>query len=346
MTPKLSICIATRNRAPYIGAALEALLPQCGPGVEIVVVDGASTDGTGDVVRALQARYPCIRYVFKEKNGGIDRDFDQSVVEAAGKYCWLMSDDDVLAPHAVRTVLRYLETAPALLIVNSELRDSELRVLIDPDRMRSKQDRVYAVSDFQRLFEEMSGYLSYIGAVVIRRDIWTAAPRDPYYGSFFVHVGVIFRDTLPAPVIAIAEPLVTVRFGNTQWRPREFEIRMVRWTELVANLPAVDEAVRGKTYRATPWTSTKSLFFYRAKGTYGWAQYAHWVRPRVSRIHDRLRGAAIALFPGVLANLVGLVFCSFRYQDSNVHFLDMKVSRFYLPNLLESMRKPAGRREG
>ena len=346
MTPRLSICIATRNRASVLGPALESLLKQCTDGVQIVVVDGASTDDTQQVVTRLQDRHDCIRYVRRERNGGIDRDFDQAVVEASGEYCWLMSDDDVLVPGAVAKIMAYLESGPSLLVVNSELRDSSLRTVIVPDRLRIGSDRTYARRETARLFEDMSAYLSYIGAVVIRREIWMARPRDPYYGSFFVHVGVIFGAPLPGVAIALAEPLIRVRFGNTQWRPKEFEIRMVRWTELISQLHQVDVQLRARLYPSAPWTSTKSLFFYRAKGTYGWHEYRAWVRPRARGLRDRLRGATIALFPGVAANLLGLLYCSLPYRDSNVHFLDMKVSRFYLPNLLESMRKPAGGREG
>jgi len=33
-----------------------------------------------------------------------------------------------------------------------------------------------------------------------------------------------------------------------------------------------------------------------------------------------------------IANLVGLIYCSFEYRDSNIHLLDMKASRYYYRN--------------
>ncbi len=47
----LSICIATYNRAEYIGETLESIIPQVTDEVEIVIVDGASTDNTSSVVK-------------------------------------------------------------------------------------------------------------------------------------------------------------------------------------------------------------------------------------------------------------------------------------------------------
>ena len=49
-SPLLSICIATHNRADYIGETLDSIIPQLTDEVEIVVVDGASTDATRTVM--------------------------------------------------------------------------------------------------------------------------------------------------------------------------------------------------------------------------------------------------------------------------------------------------------
>lgn len=336
---KLSVCIATRNRADYIGETLRSIAMQARDGVEIVVLDGASTDATPAVIADFRKNFPRLTYVRQENNGGVDRDYDSAVIEARGEYCWLMPDDDVLKPGAIDRVLEAIERGYSLVVVNAELRNLDLTEIIDRNRLQFDGDREYAPGEFDRLFDETSAYLGYIGAVVIRRDIWMARQREPYFGSCFIHEGVIFQHPLPGPSLAMAEPLIAVRFGNTQWRPREFEIRMIRWPDLIASLSAVSEDVRRRRYPAAPWRSAKSLFFYRAKGTYDMGDYERWVRPRVHKMRDRARAFAIACFPGTLANLVGLVYCSLPYRDSNVHLLDMKASRFFYRNWF---RKPPG----
>lgn len=332
---KLSICIATRNRAGFIGETLRSIVSQATEAVEIIVLDGASTDATPTVVAEFQSTFPRLRYVRKESNGGVDRDYDAAVLEAHGVYCWLMSDDDLLKPGAIARVLDAIERDYSLIVVNAELRSLDLGELIDVSRLQFDADRVYQPDDFDRLFEETSAYLTYIGAVVIRRDEWMAREREPFFGSYFIHEGVIFQRRLPAASLAIAEPLISVRFGNTQWRPKEFEIRMIRWPDLVASLTGVSERVRHQRYPVAPWRSLKSLFFYRAKGTYDIGDYRRWVRPRVHKLLDRARGLAVACFPGVLANLAGLLYCRLPYRDSNVHLLDMKASRYFYRNWLK-----------
>ncbi|EIL97156.1 MULTISPECIES: glycosyltransferase family 2 protein [Rhodanobacter] len=329
---KLSICIATRNRADYIGETLRTIAGQATDAVEVIVLDGASTDATPGVVAEFRATFPRLRYVRKEKNGGVDRDYDAAVVEAQGMYCWLMSDDDLLKPGAIARVLDEIDHGYSLIVVNAELRSLDLSELIDASRLQFDADRTYGANEFERLFDETSAYLSYIGAVVIRRDVWMAREREPFFGSCFIHEGVIFQHPLPGSSLAIAEPLISIRFGNTQWRPREFEIRMIRWPDLMASLVAVPENVRHRCYPAEPWRSFKSLFFYRAKGTYDLGDYWRWVRPRVHKLRDRARAFAIACFPGPLANIAGLLYCRLPYRDSNVHLLDMKASRFFYRN--------------
>lgn len=332
MKPKLSVCIATRNRGQYIGETLRSIAAQAGEDVEIVVLDGASTDDTPQVVLALQRDIPRLRYVRKEGNGGIDRDYDEVVCLAEGEFCWLMSDDDLLMPGALEAVMTGIDEGHCLLVVNSEVRTIDFSRMLDPNRLRLDSDRCYVPNDMQRFFLEASAYLGYIGAVVIRRDVWMTRDRRSYFGSYFIHVGVIFQAPLPGTAKVVSRPLISVRFGNTTWRPREFEIRMVRWTELVWSLPAINEATRRELYRPEPWKSVKSLFFYRAKGTYGIDDYRRWVRPRLTSAWGRFKAWSLARFPGVLANLIGLAYCSFDYRDSNIHFLDMKASRFYFRN--------------
>lgn len=332
MSITLSVCIATRNRGDFIGETLRSITAQGSDAIEIVVLDGASTDDTEQVVRSLQEGNPCLRYVKQEKNGGVDRDYDAAVGLARGEYCWLMSDDDLLKPGAVVAVLQAIERQYSLIVVNSEVRNFDFSRLLDPSRLRFSADRLYTPLEFERLFEETSAYLSYIGAVVIRRDIWSARQREPFFGSYFIHVGVIFQERLPGDTLVLSEPLISIRFGNAQWRPKEFEIRMIRWTELIGSLSAIPATVKNKCYRSEPWRSAKSLLFYRAKGTYGLSDYRRWVGPRLVSRWDKAKAWALACFPGAVANLIGLVYCRLEYRDSNIHLLDMQASRFYFRN--------------
>ena len=97
-TPILSICIATYNRAGFIGETLDSIIPQLDDDVELLVVDGASSDNTEDIVRKYAQKESRIRYVRLSAKGGVDQDFDKSVELARGEYRRLFMDDGLSSP--------------------------------------------------------------------------------------------------------------------------------------------------------------------------------------------------------------------------------------------------------
>src|SRR5436190_18409209 len=106
--PELSICIATRNRASFLGDTIDSILPQLDDATELVIVDGASTDATPQVIAERQRRSDQIRYHRLPMNGGVDRDFAAAVELASGRYCWLFADDDLFKSGAVGRVRSHL----------------------------------------------------------------------------------------------------------------------------------------------------------------------------------------------------------------------------------------------
>ena len=63
--PMVTIVMPVRNERAYISQSLNAVLNQDYPAdrIEIIVVDGMSTDGTSEFVRSLQAAHPNIRFI-------------------------------------------------------------------------------------------------------------------------------------------------------------------------------------------------------------------------------------------------------------------------------------------
>ncbi|MBE0603332.1 MAG: glycosyltransferase family 2 protein, partial [Deltaproteobacteria bacterium] len=88
---------------------------------------------------------------------------------------------------------------------------------------------------------------------MIRRDFWLSRARAPYYGSLFVHVGVIFQDPLPGNALVVARPLVSVRNANVSWAARSFEIWMFKWPELLWSFKGFSDRVKSSVVPRDPW---------------------------------------------------------------------------------------------
>lgn len=66
----VSVCCITYNHAPYIARALDSFLAQVADvPIEVLVHDDCSTDGTVDILRSYERRYPdVVRVVYEERN--------------------------------------------------------------------------------------------------------------------------------------------------------------------------------------------------------------------------------------------------------------------------------------
>lgn len=132
MTPLLSICIPTYNRADLLEIALQALLPQikaAGDAVELIVSDNCSPDHTPEVVKQAQAR-GSILYQRSETNVGIAGNIHKLCNElAAGEFAWILGDDDWLLPDGLERVLSLLRRFPEVdyVFVNTAVKPPQER---------------------------------------------------------------------------------------------------------------------------------------------------------------------------------------------------------------------------
>jgi len=307
-TPLLSFCIATFNRATYIAQTLDCLVAELADDIEIVVLDGGSKDETESIMRRYAAAFPGIRYVRQATNLGVDRDYDGAVQAARGRYCWLMTDDDILKPGAVAAIRAALLAEPSLVVVNAEVRDSLLGRVYEPSRLKITEDRTFATRELGDLLAVAGELLTFIGSVVIRRDVWLARQREPYYGTLFIHVGVIFQAALPGFAHVVATPWIAIRYGNAMWRPREFEIWMFKWPSLVWSFAAVPDWSKSAVTAREPWRDPFRLMFYRAKGTYWRADFERLLRPRMQRGMARFVAWFVSVLPGSVLNAMVLAY--------------------------------------
>ena len=107
MTPKISVCVPTHNRARFIAGAIESVLAQTFADFEVVVFDDGSTDDTEGVVARFDD--PRIRYFRVDRNVGIAASRNRCLEIARGRYIgWLDSDDEYM-PEMLATQSAVLE---------------------------------------------------------------------------------------------------------------------------------------------------------------------------------------------------------------------------------------------
>ena len=102
-TPKVTVITVVRNGREFIGQTIESVLEQTYREVEYVVVDGASSDGTVDIVRSYERGLA--RWI-SEPDAGIADAFNKGIAMATGEYLLFLNADDKLSgPDAIATLV-------------------------------------------------------------------------------------------------------------------------------------------------------------------------------------------------------------------------------------------------
>jgi abequosyltransferase len=328
---KLSICIATLNRGALIAQTLDSIVSQLTEQVEIVIVDGASTDNTEEVVLSYRQRYANVRYTRLAQKGGVDQDYSRAVELATGEYCWLFSDDDIIKAGAIDTVLGVLQASPGLVIVNAEVQNSDFTEVLKPSCLDLRENTSYAQHEVGQLFQDAGNYLSFIGCVVVRRSLWDARDKKSYYGTLFVHMGVIFQNPIAEGVVVLVDPMIVIRYGNAMWTDKGFEVSLFKWPDLVWSFAGIADMAKAKVCEREPWRSRPRLMLYRARGLYSAREYEKFLKARIASPFGRVLALAIALLPATLFNLLfRLYFRTFGAMRSNARLTlaDLGSSKF------------------
>jgi glycosyltransferase involved in cell wall biosynthesis len=108
MKPSVSLLVPVFNRADLLGACLDSALAQTMDHLEVVVVDGASTDGTWDVCLQYAEADPRVRVFRDPTNTGPVRGWWRCVEEAQGTYGTFLWSDDLLMPSFIERTLPFL----------------------------------------------------------------------------------------------------------------------------------------------------------------------------------------------------------------------------------------------
>ena len=92
--PRVSVIVPTFDRSVLVRRAIDSVLAQDEPSVEIVVIDDGSTDDTQDRLRELAGRDGRIVYR-RQARGGVVSARNHGLSVASGAHIAFLDSDDV-----------------------------------------------------------------------------------------------------------------------------------------------------------------------------------------------------------------------------------------------------------
>src|SRR5687767_183954 len=102
--PTFAVITPSYNTGAHVRAAVESVLSQDYPGIDYLVMDGGSTDETGDVLRSYGPR---LRWVSERDRGQADA-INRGFAQVRGDVLGWLNSDDTYAPGAVRAAADFL----------------------------------------------------------------------------------------------------------------------------------------------------------------------------------------------------------------------------------------------
>ena len=96
--PLVSVICLCYNQARFVEEAIQSVLQQTYPQVELIVVDDGSSDSSREVIEKILTPYRNVKFIALEANIGNCRAFNRGWQESKGEFVIDLAADDVLMP--------------------------------------------------------------------------------------------------------------------------------------------------------------------------------------------------------------------------------------------------------
>ncbi|WP_210487465.1 glycosyltransferase family 2 protein [Rufibacter aurantiacus] len=127
-SPLVSIICLCFNHAAFLREALDSVLAQTYPNLDILVVDDLSTDHSVEIIEEYVQRYPQIRFIRHTQNQGNCASFNEALQVSQGDFIIDFATDDVLHPERVARQVEAFQQLPAsygVVYTDAELIDEQ-----------------------------------------------------------------------------------------------------------------------------------------------------------------------------------------------------------------------------
>jgi len=158
---KVSIIIATYNAVKTLRVALNSVQNQNFLDWECIIVDGASKDGTVEVVKYFSENDSRYRWV-SEPDGGVYNAFNKGWRMAKGEWVYYLGADDELLPNTFKSIFeKQIEDCDVIYgnyLTNSQGKVEIIKSHSNPSFLRKNNTSHQAVIMRRKVIEDLKGF--------------------------------------------------------------------------------------------------------------------------------------------------------------------------------------------
>lgn len=227
--PLITTIVTCYNKAPWIEQCIRSVLSQSIADSEVLVIDDASTDGSVEIVRRLEAENTGrLRTIFHRDNKGIPATWREAVGAARGSYIARLDGDDWwISDDKLEKQIAALESSGG----ESKWCNTDFNIFDTDDRLVSEACFKSGTVNLPQSFEEMlstrgfTNTSSWLADAGLLKDA-TAYMRDEAADDSFEMQLYMFRKTR---LVTVPEPLVANRMmQGSDSRPKNTEAALER----------------------------------------------------------------------------------------------------------------------
>ncbi|MBR2726829.1 MAG: glycosyltransferase family 2 protein [Solobacterium sp.] len=175
---KVSVIIPVYNTEKYLPESLDSVLDQTLQDLEVICINDASTDRSGEILDSYAARDSRVHVIHLKKNRRQGNGRNIGMEHAKGQYLYFLDSDDMIEPYAMQELydLSEKEHLDVVFFDSRNVFDSEemKKIYIPAFSVRKGvyEDKVYTG---QELFDAF-----------IRQNEWTCYPQRTFWSADFI----------------------------------------------------------------------------------------------------------------------------------------------------------------
>ncbi|MEO6702930.1 MAG: glycosyltransferase [Jatrophihabitantaceae bacterium] len=112
--PVVSVVVPCYNYGHYLPECINSIVSQPDVEVDVLIIDDASPDGSGEVADALAAQHPQVRSSRHQRNRGHIATYNEGLPDMQGEFLVLLSADDLLAPGSLSRATALMRAFPSV----------------------------------------------------------------------------------------------------------------------------------------------------------------------------------------------------------------------------------------